>query len=460
MRRVKPLRLSRRTVLRGAAAGVSLALPWLEIMETKAQGAPETTAPRVLFIYFPTGYKSGEWVKNQAPGSYPEYTLPNIAKALEPFKKKLTLITGLSNDPAAVGNGGDGIHARGTGCFLTNEVLQMGGFKSGVSADQIIAQKSGAGFCIPSLTLGIPDEKPPTFAEDGYGSVYYNNISFTGPTANVQKENKPKDLFDRLSKCGGFGGSGPSTPDPVAVERAAFEKQVMSSVNEEAKRLMGCVGQQDRLRLQQYYDSVAELEKRFQDPTMMPTSSGCESPMAPPANGGSFFANSKLMMDTALVALKCGLTPVATMMLDGAFSHRNYGLPDIDGVDYVHGLSHGEIAGVSADHPRWVKITTHFFEHFAYLLAQMDAVNEGAGTMLDNSIVYISSEFGDGNGHSIKQLPTLIAGGGGGRFKMGQQIAVPDNTPSANAILDVMRAAGVDKTTHGNSTGQIPGLSV
>jgi hypothetical protein len=365
----------------------------------------------------------------------------------------------MSNDPAAVGNGGDGIHARGTGCFLTNEVLQKGGFASGVSADQLIAQQYGKQFCIPSLTLGIPDEKPPTFAEDGYGSVYYNNISFTGPTANVQKENKPKDLFDRLTKCGGFSGVEPSQPGTLAAERAAFEKQVMSSVNEEAKRLMGCVGQQDRLRLQQYYDSVAELERRFQEPGGMPMSSGCDSPTAPPENGGSFFGNSKLMMDTALVALKCGTTPVATLMLDGAFSHRNYGLNDIDGVDYVHGLSHGEIAGTSADHPRWVKITTHFFEHFAYLLQQMDAVNEGAGTMLDNSIVYISSEFGDGNGHSIRQLPILIAGTGGGRFKTGQQIAVKDNTPSANAILEVMRAAGVNKASHGNSNGPVPGLT-
>lgn len=458
MRRVKPLRLSRRALLRGA--GVSLALPWLEIMESKAQGAPDTALPRVIFIYFPTGYKSGEWVPNKTPGKYADYALPNIAKALEPFKKKLTLITGMSNDPAAVGNGGDGIHARGTGCFLTNEVLQMGGFGSGISADQVIAKQNGSKFCIPSLTLGIPDEKPPTFAEDGYGSVYYNNISFTGPKANVQKENKPKDLFDRLTKCGGFGGGGSAEPDPALLERAAFEKQVMSSVSAEAKRLMDCVGQQDRLRLQQYYDSVAELERRFQEPTGMPASAGCDSPAAPPANGGSFFANSKLMMDTALVALKCGITPVASLMLDGAFSHRDYGLTDIDNVDYVHGLSHGEIAGTAADHPRWVKITTHFFEHFTYLLQQMGAVNEGSGTMLDNSIVYISSEFGDGNAHSIKQLPILIAGTGGGRLTTGQQIAVENNTPSANAILDVMRAAGVDKTSHGNSTGQVPGLAV
>jgi hypothetical protein len=252
----------------------------------------------------------------------------------------------------------------------------------------------------------------------------------------------------------------PATPDPAASERTAFEKQVMGSLRGEAQSLMNCVGQEDRLRLQQYYDSIAELERRFQEPSGMPPSVGCDSPAEPLENGGNFFANTKLMMDTALVALKCGLSPVATLMLDGAFSRRDYGLPDIGGVNYVHGLSHGEIAGKDADHPRWVKITTHFFEQLAYLLQQMDAVNEGAGTMLDNSIVFIGSEFGNGDAHSIKQLPLIIAGSGGGRFNVGRQIAVANDTPSANAVLDVMRAAGVDRSSHGNSTGGIPGLAV
>jgi hypothetical protein len=457
MRRVRPFQLSRRTVLRGL--GATLALPWLEIMGGKqATAATSTALPRVFFVYFPTGYRQGTWVANKQQAA--DYQLPAIASALTPFKKKLTLVTGLANDPAAVGNGGDGIHARGTGCFLTNEVLKTGGFGSGVSADQLIAKAVGATYCIPSLSIGIPDERPPTFAEDGYGSVYYNNISFTGPKANVQRENKPVDLFNRITKCGGVGMGG-GTVSPVVDERAAFEKSVMGSVKDEATKLMGCVGKDDRLRLEQYYDSIAELEKRFQDPnSMMPTNSACNALTAPAAKGGSFIKNSELMIDVSLVALKCGITPVVSMMLDGAFSHRDYGLTDIDGVDYCHGLSHGEIAGIADDHPRWTKITTHFFAHFAYLLGKMDEVNEGGSTMLDNSIVYISSEFGDGNAHSIKQLPVLIGGSGGGRLNTGRHIAAPDDTPSANAILDVMRAAGVDKTSHGNSTGSIPGLVI
>jgi hypothetical protein len=442
-------------MLRGG--GFALALPWLEAMVSAPARAQAAGAPkRAIFIYFPTGYRNGDWLDNKDPGVYTDFTLPAVASALEPIKSKLSIITGLANEPAAVGNGGDGIHARGTGCFLTCEVLEQGGFSKGVSADQVIAQTIGGGYCIPSLVLGIPGENPPSFAEDGYGSVYYNNISFTGPTANVQKESNPRDLFNRLVSCGGFGMA--PVPDPALGERSAFEQSVMGSLKNEANRLMNCVGAEDRLRLQQYYDSVAELERRFQDTPPPTTSSGCEQPAEPSAEGSTFFENSKLVFDTMLVALKCGLSPVASLMLDGAFSRRDYSLPDIDGVDYVHGLSHGEISGTGADHPRWVKITTHFFEQFAYLLGQMDAVNEGDGTMLDNSIVFIGSEFGDGNGHSIRQLPLIVAGSGAGQLAVGRHIAVADDTPSANAVLDVMQVMGVDVPSFGNSDGSVAGL--
>src|SRR5688572_19946906 len=189
MRRVKPFRLDRRTVLR--AAGVSLALPWLEAMAPShayAQAVP--AGKRVLFLYFPTGYRRGDWLANKAAGSYPDFTLPAITQALNPFKSKLTIITGMTNKPPTVGSGGDGIHARGTGCWLNCEVLNKTGLTSGITADQVIAKTVGANSCIPSLVLGVPGEQVATFAEDGYGAVYYNNISFTGPTANVQKETK------------------------------------------------------------------------------------------------------------------------------------------------------------------------------------------------------------------------------------------------------------------------------
>ena len=462
MRRVKALRLSRRAALRGA--GATLALPWLEAMTSRRAVAQFSEAsPRVLFIYFPSGYRQGTWLENPSvPGASRDFQLPEIAQALDPFKSKLNVITGLSNKPAEFGNGGDGIHARGTGCYLTCEILSKGGFEVGVSADQVIAQTVGENFCIPSIAAGIPGENRSTFAEDGYGSVYYNNISFTGPQENVQREDDPKSLFNRLVSCSNFGAD---MPDPAreaaAAERLAFERRVMSSVKNEANQLMTCVGQEDRLRLEQYFTAVSELERRFDEPVVAPpTFAGCTDPTEPESEGATFFESSALMMDTVRLALQCGVTPVSTLMLDGAFSRRSYDVPDIGNVNYIHGLSHGEISGKGTDHPRWMKITTHFFEQFAYLLQAMDAIDEGDGSMLDNSLVFIGSEFGNGDAHSSNQLPLIIVGSGRRKFTTGQHIAVPDETPSANAVLAVMQAAGVQRESFGDSTGSIDGLAV
>jgi hypothetical protein len=123
MRRVTPFRISRRQLLRGG--GYALALPWLEAMAPRTAFAQSFAAPkRVLFFFFSTGYKGGTW----NPTTGPAWTYPAIAKALEPIKKKTTLITGLTEQPGSVGSGGAGIHARATGCFLQHMPLRKTGF--------------------------------------------------------------------------------------------------------------------------------------------------------------------------------------------------------------------------------------------------------------------------------------------------------------------------------------------
>jgi hypothetical protein len=149
---------------------------------------------------------------------------------------------------------------------------------------------------------------------------------------------------------------------------------------------------------------------------------------------------------------------VGTLMIDGALSRRSYGLPELGGVNYIHGLSHGEIGGEEADGPRWVKLTRHFFDLFAGLLARMDAVVEGERTLLDNSLVYIHSEFGDGDAHQFGEQPVILAGGGGGRLRVGRQLGLPAGTPQANALLTVMQAMGVKRTRFGDSTGVLSDL--
>jgi hypothetical protein len=463
VRQVRSLRISRRSMLRGTA-GAALTLPWLEAMVPReARGQAAAPPVRALFVYFPTGYRQGGWV-TRAAGTYTDITLPAIATALQPLAPQLNLITGAGNQPASVGNGGDGIHARATGTFLTCEVLQKTGFAKGVSADQVIARQVGTTTCVPSLALGIPGERLPGFDEDGYGEVYLDNISFIGPRSNLQKDNNPRSLFTRLITCaglppaGGGGGGGVTPVDPAVAERALFEKSVMSGVKEEAMRLQGCVGKDDRLRLEQYFTSVSELQQRFMTTPMPAPAAGCSVPMQPPTAGANYAASIQLMIDVLLFAFQCGLTRVATLMMDGAFSRRNYGLPDIDGVDYIHGLSHGEIGGKPVDHPRWVKITTHFYQNFAMLLSKMNAVNEGERTLLGNSIVYINSEFGDGDAHDQYKLPTIIAGGAGGKFRTGRHIALADRTPISNVILTIMQTMGVNQPSFGDSTNSVSAL--
>jgi Protein of unknown function (DUF1552) len=464
MRRVKPFRLSRRALIRGGA--YALALPWLEAMAPrKAFAQSVAPARRVLFFFFSTGYKGGTW--NFTPGA--DWKFPTIAAALEPLKKKTTLITGMNEQPGSVGSGGAGIHARATGCFLVHAPLRTSGFDGdGISADQVIAAQIGKDSCIPSLVLGIPGEKPATFAEDGYGNVYLNNISFKGPKSAVTKESNPSDLFKRLVTCpaaGAGSGQAGTMPNAALEERVNFERSVMTSVKDEAQKLIGCVGQADRLRVEEYFNSIAELERRFRAPTE-PTKPGGSAPSAScsmpnPVTGDpgvALKAGATAMFDLLTTAFKCNLTKVSTLMLDGAFSRRNYGLSDINGANYIHGLSHGEISGKAADHPRWVKITTHYFELLAQLLKQMDSVNEGEGTMLDNSIVYIGSEYGDGDAHSFNNQPMILAGGGG-KLKMGQHIAT-SGMPQANAVLDVINAMGVSRASFGNSSGRVPGLAI
>jgi hypothetical protein len=287
-----------------------------------------------------------------------------------------------------------------------------------------------------------------------------DNVSFVGPRSNVQKDNNPQTLFRRLTSCASLQNQMPATMiDPAIAERSKFEVSVMSAVKDEAKRLSGCVGAADRQRLDQYYTSVSELEQRFQStPGVGMSTASCVQPAEPPKAGATYAESIHLMMDVALFAFRCGLTRVGTMMMDGAFSRRNYGLSDIDGADYIHGLSHGEIAGKTLDHPRWVKITTHFFENFAYLLTKMNEINEGERTLLGNSIVYINSEFGDGDAHSQYELPVIIAGNAGGKFKSGQHIALASKTPVANVILTIMQTMGLTQTTFGDSSGTVSSL--
>src|SRR5260370_33321470 len=122
----------------------------------------------------------------------------------------------------------------------------------------------------------------------------------------------------------------------------------------------------------------------------------------------------------------------------------------MNGADSVHGLSDAEIShGRNVDHPRWVRITTNFFENFVYLLDKMAAVQEGERSLLGNSIVYINSEVGDGDGPNQFQLPAIVAGNAGGKIKTGQHIPPPARPPVSNILPTILQPLGRDRDSFG-----------
>ncbi len=445
VRHVHGLRLGRRSLLRGA--GVALALPWLEAMPARAADV----LPRAMFVYFPSGYPRGLW---QAASEGDAVVLPPLARALQPFARKLTLVTGLANQPASVGaSNAGGIHARGTGCSLVAEPLTPAGFAgAGVSVDQLIVDDIAGASCISSLVLGLPNERVPSFSEEGMSSIFYNNVSFRGPRSPVPKVSNPADLFVRFVTCPGIGTA-------RSPQRLRFERGVMSAIKRKAERLMSQAGREDRLRLEEYFTSVSELERRFLPSPHRNDSATCV-PDGPSVPGNTLAESAAAMFDLTVLALRCGLTRVATLMMDGAFSRRHFGLPGLGNANYIHGLSHAEFGGEATDTPRWTTITSQYFSLFASLLARLDAVQEGGGTLLDATAVTFFSEFGDGNAHACEDLPFLIAGSAGGRLRTGQHLRAAAGTPQANAWLALLQAFGVGRDRFGDSTGSLAGLMI
>lgn len=460
----RPWMMSRRALLRGA--GATLALPLLGAMlpigRNEAQ-AGTTAIKRFLAVYFPHGANPAQFWPT---GSVSSFSLSDMMASLEPFKQDVSILRGFANRPGGVHpagtDEGNGIHARHTGSFLTAAPLKPtqssegngnGDAGNGVSVDQIIAQAQKEMTCLPSLVLGARGGEPNSEGEDQFGSVYMNNVSWTAGNKYLPKEVNPLNLYDRLTGCGiGSTGTGTGTDPSVAAQRK-FECDVMGSVNEQAKSLMNRVGKDDRETLDKFFTSVEELGHRCDASggTPPPTTTQCVLPAKPGAAETDYQTDLRLMMDLLVFALQCDLTRVATTMIAGAFEYRNFSFIGA-GSTNPHDMTHND-----DQHANWGKVTTWTIEQYAYLLGKMKEVKEGDRTLLDNSIVYLGSEFGDGSSHDETNLACVVAGKGGGVYKPGKFMDFSE-IPRANLYLDFIQAMGGSATSFGDSSAAYAGL--
>ena len=320
-----------------------------------------------------------------------------VLAPLQDFRSKMLFVRGLFNAEALKGN----IHSSQTGNLLSGAPLASGGeIRSGTSIDQLLAQRVGNSTKVPSLVLGCEKSNPSV--HKNYSMLYSSHISWSSPTTPTPLEIYPALAFDRLFKD----------------EASKGDQSVLDAVLSDAASLRSSISTTDQRKLDEYLDSVRDVEQRIANAGKRGELQGwrptlAKPNMARPADGipQDIGEHMRLMADILVLGFQTDTTRITTLKLNN--DHSSLRFPNL-GVDYMihHLLSHSDTAD-------WLKVNQFFLEQVAYIARKLDAIQEGPRTLLDNSMLLFCSSMLTGN-HDASQLPVILLGGGGGRIKGGR----------------------------------------
>jgi hypothetical protein len=441
--------IQRRHFIRGL--GAAIALPMLDSMIPAAVGqtakAVAKKAPplRLSFFYVPNGIVMNHWTPT-AEGS--AFELPTILKPLEAFRDQTTIFTGLNNDKGNAHGDGGGDHARAGASFLTGaHPKKTGGsdIRAGISADQLAAEQVGHETRLPSLELGLDDNRVVGHCDSGYSCAYTNSIAWRGPSTPLPPETNPRLLFERL-----FGDFDPSISVEARARRANYRRSILDDAREETRKLLGQVGPSDRHKLDEYLTTIRDLEKRIEQASKSVPSAAPEFDK-PAGIPSSFADHAKLMYDLQAIAFQADLTRVATMVVGREGSVRTY--EEIGVPDPHHPLSHHRNQPDALE--KLTKINTHHVELFAHFLNRLRNTKDGEGNLLDHSMILYGCGIADSNRHTHEDIPVLVSGGGNGALKGNRHVKVAENTPVTNLYLSLVDRMGVRAEKLGDSTGKL-----
>ncbi|MFM7185435.1 MAG: DUF1552 domain-containing protein [Planctomycetota bacterium] len=433
-RRLQAGHVTRRTALRGL--GVSMALPWMESLPARADATTGDAPPlRLAVLFAGNGFHSKEW---WAEGQGTGMRLGRVLEPLADFREKMLFIRGLYNAEATKGN----IHSSQTGNLLSGAPLAAGGeIRSGTSVDQVLAQTHGRDTKVPSLVLGCERSNPSV--HKNYSMLYSSHISWSSPTTPTPLEIYPALAFDRLFKDGAEKG----------------DESVLDAVIEDAGDLRRRIGVGDRRKLDEYLDSVRDVERRIEGAGhrgelqgWKPTLGGPD--MQRPADGvpQDIAEHMRLMCDILVLGFQTDTTRIATLKLNNDHSALRFpNLPRADnpaqGIDYMihHLLSH-------ADTDDWLRVNQFFIEQLAYVARRLDAIDEGGRSALDNSMVLFCSSMLTGS-HDNSQLPVVLLGGAGGRIRGGRVLdyTADSNRQMCRLYLSMLQTSGVPLKSFGDA---------
>ena len=436
------IRSTRRTALLGA--GVTMALPW---MESLPAGDEQTLTENPVFpkrfaaLFMGNGINADHW---WAKGAGDEMELGRTLEQLDPFKKKLNVITGLFNRNA----NGVGIHPGQTGNILSGAALQKGAvLKGGVSMDQVLSSRIGEDSPQPSLVLGC--EQPITgYHETNFSMAYSSHISWHDANSPVPMEVYPSLAFDSL-----FDNHG-----------SRRMQSILDRVREHASHIRRQISAADRAKLDEYLTSVREIEKRIER-TREDKSKADENAarrgqpvelMKRPDNGlpEDLREHMRLMGDIIATAFQTDKTRVASLLLCRDLSGLFY--PFLDVRKAHHPASHDDL---SDDYER---VSRYYVSQLAYLALRLDSMPEGQGTVLDNSCLMFISNMWSGSRHDSSKVPLLLLGGLGGTLETGRVLDYldkgDDNRKLCSLYLSLMDRMGAELPQFGDTEMRLAGL--
>ena len=448
----------RRDVLT-AAGGTLLGLPWLEALSKEASaqavaGTTEDGRPKRLLIYFKgNGVYADEWFPTEGT-TQRDFTLNRTTAPLEPYRDKLLFLDGIDNhvineQPRSPGEE----HNKGSGSILTGWELNegnilgangssLGGYGKGPSIDQVIAQQVGAESPIRSLQVG---------AHTDSGNELSRVINYEGNDKPIQSQKDPNVVFSQV-----FEQRAAPTADTSLTDRRS---QLLDFTARRFASLSTVVSRQDQLRLDEHSEHLRSIERRLAIPPVQ----ACEFPKAPEGINANSHRQTDAVLalhrDMIVQSFACNLTRVGTLMLGNGANPLAFTFLDDFGGD--HAIGHGEATRQEAVDQRRGR---HLWgmEQLHDILAALEAVPEGGGTLLDSTLVMFCSENSNGS-HSQSRLPFVLAGDLGGHFDTGRLLKFgKDEASHSQLLISVLNAFGIEGNDFGNPDfhrGPLPGLT-
>ena len=444
--------------------GTALALPWMEAMTPRARAAQRLSKPplRAAFVFMPNGVNPAHWTPT---GEGEQYELTPMLKPLAGVKDEIILMEHLYNQKTDGRNGHwPKVPAWLHGGFVvrtSGKDIDVGG----TSVDQIMAQQLGDRTPLPSFELGVdPTRSGVDNVGGGFARLYGSHIAWRNPHTPVPKEIIPQLAFDRLfrttSSAPVVSGFNPNQP-AVIKSLQRDDTSVLDLVSEDARSVKRHISSNDRVKLDEYLESVRAVEKRIEN-TLKPqkrwiNEGRFDLPRPGPGIPLEHIEHLRLMLDIMVLAFWTDSTRIATFMIGEAQSDRRFGFLDGVGGTSWHGLSHHRNEANTL--AQYEKIATWHVAQFAYLVDKLRSLKEGQTSVLDNSMILFGATIRDGNKHDIKNLPLLVAGRGGGTIRPGRRLRAEPDTPLCNLHLALLHRMGIMQKSFGDSTGPLQGLA-